>query len=117
VGKPLAADPGRWNGRRPLTFGYQWLRCDAAGAGCVPIAGATAASYTPAAADAGRAVVVAVTAIGASGSTTSTSAPTVAVAASGTGAATAPRATALPAIAGTPQVGQTLTASVGVWSG
>ena len=38
--------PGSWAGGKPLAFGYQWQRCDAAGAGCIPIAGATAPRRT-----------------------------------------------------------------------
>jgi GH25 family lysozyme M1 (1,4-beta-N-acetylmuramidase) len=117
AGKLLAAVPGRWNGGRPLTFAYQWQRCDAAGAGCVPIAAALGESYTPVAADAGHALVVSVTASGTAGSATAVSAPTLAVAGGGGSTGAAPVATALPSIAGTAQAGQALTASVGTWTG
>ena len=42
AGQLLAAVPGLWEGGKPLTFTYQWRRCDAAGANCVAISGATA---------------------------------------------------------------------------
>jgi hypothetical protein len=45
-----------------LTYLYQWMRCDAAGANCVDIAGATAASYTLTAADVGSRIRSEVTA-------------------------------------------------------
>ena len=39
--KTLAGLPGSWAGGKPVTFLYQWQRCDAAGANCTPIVGAT----------------------------------------------------------------------------
>jgi hypothetical protein len=55
TGSTLTGDRGTWQGATALTsFSLQWLRCDSAGAACVPITGATGASYTPVAADAGR---------------------------------------------------------------
>ena len=47
TGKTLAAVPGAWAGGKPVVFAYQWQRCDAAGAGCAPIVGATAETYLP----------------------------------------------------------------------
>jgi hypothetical protein len=44
-GLTLTAQPGAWaNG--PLTFAYQWQRCDTAGLGCAAIDGATSSRYT-----------------------------------------------------------------------
>jgi hypothetical protein len=51
-GQTLTADRGRWSGG-PDQFTYQWKRCDAAGANCVDIPGATTATYVVSAADAG----------------------------------------------------------------
>src|SRR5690349_8760353 len=48
-GEPLSADPGTWNGTGTLTYGYQWQQCDANGANCHDIAGATSSTYTPSA--------------------------------------------------------------------
>ena len=31
----LSADPGVWQGSTPITYAYQWRRCDAAGANCI----------------------------------------------------------------------------------
>jgi hypothetical protein len=61
VGQTLTAVPGTWLPSL-VTFSYRWLRCDAIGAGCTPIAGATGATYSPVAADSGRRLSVAVTA-------------------------------------------------------
>jgi hypothetical protein len=51
-GQTLTADRGRWSGG-PEQFSYQWKRCDALGANCADIAGATAATYVVTPADAG----------------------------------------------------------------
>ena len=54
AGLLLAAVPGQWEkGGKPLTFTYQWRRCDAAGANCVAITGATGESYRPVGDDVG----------------------------------------------------------------
>ncbi len=75
VGQALTASQGSWTGSG-LTFSYAWSRCDAAGAGCADIAGATATSYTLVTADAGHTLRVKVTARSGSASTTATSAAT-----------------------------------------
>jgi len=111
VGQTLTASPGTWSGT-PTSFAYQWQRCDATGASCATIAGATGQAYVVTDADAGATLRVAVTARNASGSATATSAPTALVQASG-----APVNTSPPTITGTAQVGQTLTGSTGTWAG
>ena len=79
----LTASPGTWGGTNsqafPMTFAYQWLRCDQTGGACQPIPGATQAAYTPSAQDAGSRLVVRVTASNAGGSATASSDPTVVV--------------------------------------
>jgi hypothetical protein len=80
VGATLTAAAGSWT-NNPTSFTYQWLRCDAAGANCQPIAGAAAASYL--AADADVASTLSVTVVAANGparSAAAQSAPTSAVA-------------------------------------
>jgi len=117
AGARLAGVPGTWGGGKPVSFGYQWQSCDAAGAGCLPIPGATLETYTPTAADVGHALTLAVTAASAGGSAVASAPPTLAVAASGSGSATAPAVLAAPQVTGTAQVGETLTATVGAWTG
>jgi GH25 family lysozyme M1 (1,4-beta-N-acetylmuramidase) len=116
TGKTLAGIPGTWAGGKPVTFVYQWQRCDAAGGTCIPIVGATGETYLPVADDIGHALVLTVTAQALGGSASSASPPTVAVAAGGTTAAS-PAVTTAPTVTGTPVVGQSLSSSVGAWTG
>lgn len=106
VGQTLTAGSGTWT-QNPTSFSFQWL------SGGSPISGATASSYVPVTGDIGANISVAVTAINSVGSTTATSASVGPVTAAGT----APANTVLPVISGTAQVGQTLTASQGTWTG
>jgi large repetitive protein len=59
VGGTLTTTPGQWGEPEP-TYTYQWYRSRAGGS--QPIAGATAATYSPVAADHGRTLAVLVTA-------------------------------------------------------
>jgi hypothetical protein len=70
---------GTWNGTQPITFTYQWLRCDSAGNNCNPIANATGATYVVQSGDVGHRFKVTVTATNSAGSTAATSTATGAV--------------------------------------
>lgn len=60
-GAALTGASGSWtNG--PTGYAYTWLRCDATGGGCLPIAGATTSSYVLTDADIGLTLRLAVTA-------------------------------------------------------
>ncbi len=72
VGETLTAKPGTWTGTG-ITYSYAWQRCDAAGANCAAISGATSTTYKLVAADAGRTLRVRVTAKNASGTSDATS--------------------------------------------
>jgi len=63
-------DPGTWTGSQPITFTYQWLRCDSRGGSCAAIPRATAKQYKLTSADVGRKVRVNVTARNSLGSVT-----------------------------------------------
>lgn len=82
VGETLVANRGTWNGK-PTSFHFTWSRCDATGAACLAIGGATAKIYTVTAADQGHTLRANVTARNGSGATTATSAQTLLVPASG----------------------------------
>ena len=112
AGLRLAAVPGTWSGGKPVAFTYQWQSCTST---CVPIPGATLETYTPGAADIGKTVTVSVTASSKAGSASASSVPTAAIAAAN--GVALPVALTVPQVTGTLQVGQTLAASVGTWSG
>jgi hypothetical protein len=82
-GQVLTTTQGTWSGDQPITYTYQWQRCNASGLECANIAGATSQTYTLVAADVGRTIRSAVTATNASGSATAFSAPTAPVQAAG----------------------------------
>ncbi len=117
AGTRLAGVPGSWSGGKPVAFTYQWSSCDAAGAGCTPIPGATLESYTPTATDVGHALTLGVTAATSAGSATASSPPTLAVRVGGAPGSTPPAVISPPVVTGTPQAGQTLSSSAGTWSG
>ena len=77
-GQALTALPGTWTAS-DATFAYQWQHCDAAGANCADIAGATAQTYTVTPADVGATLHVVVKATNRFGSAAALSAPTAIV--------------------------------------
>jgi hypothetical protein len=81
-GGTLNADPGKWQGQGPITFTYEWVRCDAQLKSCPPIQGATLGKYTLTAADVGHRIFVRVTAHNAGGISVANSSPTAVVQAS-----------------------------------
>jgi hypothetical protein len=83
AGKVLSADPGQWSGSQPITYAYQWRRCDGAGANCVAIAGATSGTYAVISSDVGSTIRVDVTASNSAGSASASSTFTSTVTAAG----------------------------------
>jgi hypothetical protein len=78
-GHPLTANPGNWSVPGPATYTYQWQRCDAKGADCVDIPGATDDTYTPTAADVGHTLRAEITATNDAGATSTTTTPSAPV--------------------------------------
>ena len=78
-GQTLTANAGAWTGSTPINHGYQWRRCDSAGADCVDIAAATTATYALAAADVGHTIRVRETASNAYGEGSADSAATAVI--------------------------------------
>jgi hypothetical protein len=111
-GDPLTTSAGTWSGS-PTSYSYSWKDCDASGANCAAIAGATSSSYTLSSNDVGQTVRSVVTATNTAGSTSASSAQTTAV---GSAAVAPPANSALPTISGTAQQGQKLSATPGTWS-
>ena len=119
VGAQMHVTNGVWS-PTPSAFTYGWLRCNVAGASCVSIAGANAATYTPVAADVGSTLRGAVTASGGPALSTEATQTVKAanagpVVAGGTTVATV--AANMPSVTGTLQVGQVLTSTTGTWAG
>ena len=110
-GQTLTAGVGMWSSAAPISYKYQWRRCDAAGDECQPIEGAVDSTYTLAEADVGATIELTVTATNVAGSSSATSAASAVV------PPLAPTNTALPTISGTSEEGQSLSASPGSWSG
>jgi hypothetical protein len=77
-GQTLTATPGTWSAA-DATVGYQWQRCDAAGANCAAVPGATTSTYAVTAADVGTTLRAVVTATNRFGTATGTSSQTAVV--------------------------------------
>ena len=112
-GSTLTASDGTFTGTLPLTRSHRWRRCDAAGANCADIAGATAPSHVLTAADRGATLRAVVTAVNGSGSDSATSAASAVV------ALAPPRNLVLPSVAPDTGLrdGATLTSTDGGWTG
>lgn len=109
-GQTLQESHGAWSGS-PGSYTYQWQRCNASGASCAAISGATQAAYTLGAADLGatlRVQEVATNPYGAS--LPATSSP------SGVVQSSAPSNTAPPTITGGTLTGDVLTEVPGAWT-
>lgn len=102
AGQSLKADPGKWSGSTPITFSYQWQRCDKNGGSCAGISGANKQLYDVVSQDVGNTLRVRVNAKNSDGSSNSTSVPTAVV----TAAAPAPAPTGCPSGSGGVAVSQ-----------
>jgi sugar lactone lactonase YvrE len=111
VGRTLSASTGGWLGTAPISYAFQWQSCDALGESCMPIPSATNSTYAVGSSDLGMTLGVAVTAVNIAGEATASSAKTAEVSSS------MPENTTLPSISGTAREGETLSASLGVWTG
>lgn len=79
VDETLRASAGTWTGTQPITFTFQWLRCNASGENCVTLTGFTDDAYTVREGDVDRTLRVRVTARNNDGSASRLSAPTALV--------------------------------------
>ena len=55
-GQTLRVSPGTWNGQQPITFTFNWLRCDTAGNNCIQQAGFRDDAYVLREGDVGKTV-------------------------------------------------------------
>jgi Ig domain of plant-specific actin-binding protein len=120
-GQTLFTTNGSWSGTRPFAFRYRWLRCDASGGGvdgvnCNTIPGATRRTYVQRLADVGHRIRSRVVVSNADGTASANSNATPGVV-QPSSAAGAPLNASPPAISGTPQQNQTLSATTGTWNG
>jgi hypothetical protein len=102
AGATLTADHGDWNGTQPITFSYQWQRCNTTGGSCAGISGANARLYDVKGQDVGHTLRVHVRATNKDGSASDTSAPTAVV----TPATAPPPPTGCPTGTGTINIAQ-----------
>ncbi|MCC6222809.1 MAG: hypothetical protein IT201_04890 [Thermoleophilia bacterium] len=124
VGETLTASPGVWTDPYPISFSYQWQRCNKRGSSCQPIGGAVAVAYVVQTADLGSTLRVRVKATSESGVVGYPSEPTPLVeAGDGTEppvvppAPAAPQVGSSPTVSGSPAEGALLSATPGTWSG
>lgn len=75
----LTADRGTWTGTQPISYSFQWMRCDSSGNSCARIVGATANTYKLTSADVGNTLRVRVRASNSGGASTATSDQTAVV--------------------------------------
>lgn len=106
----LSASTGEWSGTPPLSFDYQWERCDASGLLCEAIAKAMSATYTLSAGDVGMTVRVGVTASNAGGTSLPARSPPTSLVARSPLLNLEP-----PAVVGVAEVERSLTATPGRW--
>ena len=113
VGTTLQGNRGSWSGTVPISFTYQWGRCNEDAQACKKITNATGTSYTVVNADVGHTLRFQVTASNADGKTTAVSNATSLIPAE----PGAPIMASPPTVVGEAIVGQQLSATPGNWQG
>jgi hypothetical protein len=114
AGQTLSATTGTWVGTGLIEYAMQWQSCDATGANCLALAGATSSTFTLGSTEVNHTLRVVVTAKDSTGSAAVTSSQTGIVASAPVGA---PAVSTPPTIAGAPNVNGVVTASTGTWTG
>jgi hypothetical protein len=109
-GQTVTATSGTWSGAGPISFTYQWQRCDTSGNHCRDTSSGQTRQLSND--DVGNTIRVEVRAKNQFGTTNATSAATGVVATAGP----LPASTAPPVITGIAREGQVLTAAPGSWA-
>ena len=78
-GQTLSASTGAWTGTAPISYGYQWQRCNSSGTGCQNVTGSIASTYPLGSPDVGSTIRVSVTATNNNGKASAVSAVTALV--------------------------------------
>ncbi len=112
AGKRLTGLSGSWGGFGQITYHFKWYRCNAAGASCLSIQGATSPTFALGARDVGKTLGLTVSATDSTGSTS---------AYAGLVGPIAPKrplleSTAQPVVTGPPVEGKMVEATTGTWS-
>jgi len=79
VGVNLHTTTGTWVGTTPITYSYQWQRCDTEGNACKAVSGAKSSGYTVTSTDSGKTLRVKVTATNSKGKSSAISEQTAVV--------------------------------------
>ena len=111
TGQTVSAIEGAWTGTEPISYSFQWELCNASGASCSEIGGATKSTFTIPDGDAAHTLVVVVTATNVAGQVSKASSASTEILGVG------PKVTEAPKVTGIATAGQTLTATSGKWSG
>ena len=111
IGDTLSVSNGTWTGSFPITFTYQWKKCDSPTGSCYAIVGATRNTFTVTSDLYGLTIRAEVTATNSAAAVAQNSESTKVV------TAIAPLSRATPQITGTVMVGQTLALTAGTWDG
>jgi hypothetical protein len=111
IGDTLSVSNGTWTGSFPITFTYQWKKCDSPTGSCFRIPGATRNTFTVTTDLYGLTIRAEVTATNSAAAVAQNSESTKVV------SAIAPLSRATPQITGTVMVGQTLALTAGTWDG
>ena len=112
-GKDLTGKGGTWKGAEPITFEYQWLRCELDGETCEPVPDATALKYPLTSSDIGHLLRLRVTATNATGPAVARSAPVGPITALAPATAGKPKVL----VEGKPKIGSVLRVDTGAWTG
>jgi hypothetical protein len=112
AGKRLSGLSGNWAGFGRVSYHFQWYRCNAAGAACLSVHGATSPSYALVDRDVGKTLGLTVSASDSTGTTSAYSSLVGPI---------APRrplleSTVQPSVMGPPVEGKTVQVTTGTWS-